>query len=132
MAGPEDPINALCDLNARNLYAGWYYGRAEQAGDDLDRHHAANPGVPLGLSEYGADARTEYHATDPEPEVRRIAASRMLPPDAARLLDDDDWSVRLAAVGNAPLDTLAQRLAREEDEEIRGAMAGRLGITDKH
>ena len=67
MAGPEDPINALCDLNARNLYAGWYYGRAEQAGDDLDRHHAANPGVPLGLSEYGADARTEYHATDPEP-----------------------------------------------------------------
>ncbi|MCE1184821.1 MAG: (Fe-S) protein [Rhodocyclales bacterium] len=67
------------------------------------------------------------YATDPEPEVRRIAASRMLPADAARLLDDDDWSVRLAAVNNAPLDTLAQRLAREEDEEIRGAMAGRLG-----
>ncbi len=67
MARPDDPINSLCDLNSRNLYAGWYYGSAEQAGSDLDEHRAANPGVPLGLSEYGADARPEYHSAEPGP-----------------------------------------------------------------
>ena len=91
MAGPEDPINSLCDLNARNLYAGWYYGRAEQAGDDLDRHHAANPGVPLGLSEYGADARTEYHATDPEPGDYTEDYQAAMHEVYWRLIDERPW-----------------------------------------
>lgn len=64
---PEDPINRLADLNALNLYHGWYFGRAGDVGTALDRHRAANPDVPLGLSEYGADARPEYHSAEPTP-----------------------------------------------------------------
>src|SRR5574343_1638080 len=45
-------------------------------------------------------------ANDPEPEVRAIVAERALPGLAAVLLQDAEWWVRLAAVGNAPLDFL--------------------------
>lgn len=62
---PDDPINRLADLNALNLYHGWYFGHAGEVGAALDRHRAANPDVPLGLSEYGADARPEYHSAEP-------------------------------------------------------------------
>lgn len=64
---PDDPINRLCDLNAQNLYQGWYLGAADEVGGVLDAHRAANPDIPLGLSEYGADARPDYHAEDPQP-----------------------------------------------------------------
>lgn len=94
MARPADEINRLTDLNARNLYAGWYYGAADDAGADLDEHHAANPGVPLGLSEYGADARPEYHSASPEPGTtprntrpsctRRTGGSSMNAPGSGR------------------------------------------------
>ncbi|MCB0977915.1 MAG: hypothetical protein KDB02_10700 [Acidimicrobiales bacterium] len=62
---PSDEINSLCDLNAANVYAGWYYADAADSGPMLDRIREAWPGVPLGLSEYGADARTEYHSSEP-------------------------------------------------------------------
>ena len=64
---PSDDINGLADLNAANIYAGWYYGTADDVGGILDRIHAGWPDVPVGLSEYGADARPDYHTTDPRP-----------------------------------------------------------------
>ncbi|MEB2343977.1 MAG: glycoside hydrolase family 2 protein [Deltaproteobacteria bacterium] len=64
---PDDPINRIADLNALNLYHGWYHERAEGVGPALDAHRAANPDVPLGLSEYGADARPDFHAGEPVP-----------------------------------------------------------------
>ncbi|MCC7076847.1 MAG: glycoside hydrolase family 2 protein [Acidimicrobiia bacterium] len=64
---PDDAINRAADLNALNLYHGWYHGSATDVGAALDRHRAAQPDVPLGLSEYGADARPEYHSADPTP-----------------------------------------------------------------
>lgn len=64
---PDDPINALTDLNALNLYQGWYVGAADEVGAALDAHHEAHPTLPLALSEYGADARPEYHSAEPVP-----------------------------------------------------------------
>ena len=32
----DDPIIAMADLNAMNLYHGWYYGEATDVGPDLD------------------------------------------------------------------------------------------------
>ncbi|MBK8579104.1 MAG: hypothetical protein IPN78_13045 [Candidatus Accumulibacter sp.] len=48
--------------------------------------------------------------------MRRIVAERALPEHAARLLDDNDRLVRLAAVGRAPLMPLASRLEDPEPE----------------
>lgn len=64
---PDDPINRIADLNALNLYHGWYHDQADQVGPALDAHRAANPDVPLGLSEYGADARPDFHGGEPTP-----------------------------------------------------------------
>ena len=65
LVAPDDPINRLCDLNGVNLYHGWYFGEATGVGEALDGYRAANPDIALGLSEYGADATTAFHAAAP-------------------------------------------------------------------
>ncbi|SFQ02794.1 Leucine rich repeat variant [Geopseudomonas sagittaria] len=64
-------------------------------------------------------------AQDPEPEVRRIVASRLKGEDVIDMLHDPDWTVRLAAVENAPLEAL--RVLDEQDPEVRRAIEERLG-----
>lgn len=88
---PADPVNRLVDLNAANIYSGWYYGDAAQAGDMLDRLHDANPGLPIGLSEYGADARTEYHTTDPRPGDYTEDYQAVMHETYWRVLDARPW-----------------------------------------
>lgn len=63
-------------------------------------------------------------SNDPEPEVRRLVASRLAGEDLLDLLHDCDWSVRLAAVENAPLSAL--RDLDEQDPEVQAAIAERL------
>ena len=62
---------------------------------------------------------------DPEPEIRRIVASRLHGDDVLPMLHDPDWTVRLAAVENAPLEAL--RTLDEQDPEVRVAIGERLG-----
>ncbi|TBU98822.1 4Fe4S-binding leucine-rich repeat protein [Stutzerimonas kirkiae] len=61
---------------------------------------------------------------DAEPEIRRIVASRLRGEDLLELLHDPDWTVRLAAVENAPLAAL--RRLDEHDPEVRRALDERL------
>ena len=61
----HDPIHTTTDLDAINLYCGWYYGTPDELGPSLDDLHAALPDLPLGLSEYGADAYVGYHSSAP-------------------------------------------------------------------
>ncbi len=63
--------------------------------------------------------------SDPEPEVRRIVASRLEGDDVVELLSDSDWTVRLAAVVNAPLYALKE-LKDETDPEVLSAIEERL------
>jgi hypothetical protein len=57
--------------------------------------------------------------------VRAIVAERALPGLAATLLTDEEWWVRLAAVGNAPLEFLPP-LADDPETEVREAAQARL------
>ena len=66
-------------------------------------------------------------AMDPEPEVRRIVASRMTGDSVKPLLEDSDWTVRLAAVMNAPIGLL-EELADDADPEVREAVQERLKL----
>ncbi len=45
------------------------------------------------------------------------------------MLHDPDWTVRLAAVENAPLEAL--RKLDEQDPEVRAAIGERLGSGDR-
>lgn len=64
-ANDDDPVHRIADLDAVNLYCGWYYEDRDDVGPALDAIHAANPGTPLGVSEYGADAHPDYHSESP-------------------------------------------------------------------
>lgn len=48
-----------------NLYQGWYGGKSEDFGTNLDRIHAAMPNKPLIVTEYGADVDPRIHADKP-------------------------------------------------------------------
>ena len=59
-------LNHGTDMVGYNIYFGWYYGQMQDYDDFLDRFHAANPEMPLGISEYGVDANTALHSTEPK------------------------------------------------------------------
>lgn len=48
-----------------NLYQGWYGGKSEDFGPNLDRIHAVMPDKPLIVTEYGADVDPRIHADKP-------------------------------------------------------------------
>ncbi|HZG74427.1 MAG TPA: glycoside hydrolase family 2 TIM barrel-domain containing protein [Paenibacillus sp.] len=66
--GVEDDsvINGYTDLVGYNLYYGWYYGEVKDLQERFDAFHAANPDVPLILSEYGVDTNPRFHAYTPK------------------------------------------------------------------
>ncbi len=63
-------------------------------------------------------------ARDTDPEVRRIVASRLTGEDVIPMLNDQDWTVRLEAVKNAPIDALESM--EEDDEEVLFIIKERL------
>lgn len=58
-------LNHGTDMIGYNIYFGWYYGQMEGYDGFLDRYHAANPEMPLGISEYGVDANPALHSAEP-------------------------------------------------------------------
>ena len=66
MLNPDDPLVALPDVSSYNLYYGWYLGELEQNDQFFDEFHAKHPNMPIGLSEYGADANPAYQSARPE------------------------------------------------------------------
>ena len=62
------PIDAeylkIPDLVAYNHYFGWYGGETEMNGPWFDAFHKKNPDIPIGCSEYGAEA-LNWHTSTP-------------------------------------------------------------------
>ena len=52
------------DVVSYNHYFGWYGGETDQNGPWLDKFHAKNPGIPIGVSEYGCEA-LNWHSSHP-------------------------------------------------------------------
>ncbi|MBO4297905.1 MAG: hypothetical protein J5998_03825, partial [Clostridia bacterium] len=65
MVRPEDPYTAITDVQSFNYYFGWYSGEIADNATVLDSIHAAMPGRPIGVSEYGADALITWHSAKP-------------------------------------------------------------------
>ena len=57
--------------------------------------------------------------------MRRIVAARMMPEDAAKMLADNDWVVRLEAVQRAPLEDIAE-LVDDVEPDVRAIVRKRL------
>ena len=63
---PESELNGITDIVGYNCYFGWYYGDFPDFGKYLDAFHKARPQVPVGITEYGADANTALHSSKPK------------------------------------------------------------------
>ena len=62
---PVSKLNEITDIVGYNVYFGWYYGEMQDYGPWLDRFHASQPGVSLGITEYGVDANLTLHSEAP-------------------------------------------------------------------
>ena len=64
---PQDNfLNQITDIQAYNIYFGWYYGHMADHAAFLDDFHRVNPTRPLGISEYGVDTNPAFHSADPK------------------------------------------------------------------
>ncbi len=59
-----DELVTLPDLTSYNLYYGWYVGEAKDNDEWFDNFRKQHPNIPVGLSEFGADANPQYQAAD--------------------------------------------------------------------
>lgn len=66
MLETNSPILQIPDVNAYNLYFGWYLGELEQNDEFFDEWHKNYPNMPIGFSEYGADTNPSFHNSHPE------------------------------------------------------------------
>lgn len=67
-------VVSMCPVDARyleipdvlswNLYFGWYGGDTSMNGPFFDKFHALHPTIPVGMSEYGAEA-LNWHTSHP-------------------------------------------------------------------
>ena len=66
MTPMDSEHNYITDVVSYNHYFGWYGGEVEDNGPWLDKFHALNPDIPLGVSEYGAENILMWHTAEPE------------------------------------------------------------------
>ncbi len=66
MTQPESELFHITDVTTYNEYMGWYEGSADDHGSFCDERHHRLTGVPMGISEYGADAVLSWHSEDPK------------------------------------------------------------------
>ena len=66
MLEKDSPLIPIADIASYNLYFGWYLGELTQNEQFFDEYHAMYPDRVIGFSEYGADANTAFHSSQPE------------------------------------------------------------------
>ena len=64
MCDPNDPYLRIPDAVAYNHYFGWYGGDTSMMGPWFEKFHREHPDVPIGVSEYGAEA-LNWHTSTP-------------------------------------------------------------------
>lgn len=66
MLETNSPILQIPDINSYNLYFGWYLGELIENNEFFDEFHNKYPNMPIGFSEYGADANPQFHSSNPQ------------------------------------------------------------------
>ena len=56
------PMHHITDVESYNHYFGWYGGKIEDNAPWLDKFHADNPDICIGVSEYGCEGIINWHS----------------------------------------------------------------------
>ncbi len=62
----DSMLNQLTEAVGYNIYFGWYYGEMKDSEAFMEKFHADNPHIPLGITEYGVDCNLAFHSQDPK------------------------------------------------------------------
>ena len=65
MCKPDSQLNGITDILAYNHYFGWYMKTCDGLDEWLDNFRSVNPGLKMGISEYGAEGVLGYFSDDP-------------------------------------------------------------------
>ena len=65
MCKPDSQLNGITDILAYNHYFGWYMKTCDGLDEWLDKFRSVNPGLKMGISEYGAEGVLGYFSDDP-------------------------------------------------------------------
>lgn len=65
MASNKSELNRITDILAYNHYFGWYMKTCDGLDRWLEKFHAENPDLKLGISEYGAEGVLGYFGDNP-------------------------------------------------------------------
>ncbi len=66
MLDPKEEFSCLPDAVGWNLYYGWYIGDMEGTETFMDEWRSLHPDMPVGLTEFGADANPAYQSGKPQ------------------------------------------------------------------
>ena len=65
MCKPDSQLNGITDILAYNHYFGWYMKTCDGLDEWLANFRSVNPGLKMGISEYGAEGVLGYFSDDP-------------------------------------------------------------------
>lgn len=87
----ESPIHGITDVEGYNLYFGWYEKKMEDTGPWLDDFHKLQPGICIGLSEYGCEGILTYHKKDPACKDYSEEYQAQYHEHMAKMLEERPW-----------------------------------------
>jgi beta-galactosidase len=87
----DGPMHRITDLESYNHYFGWYGGKLEQNGPWLDKFHAENPDIPIGISEYGCEGIMTYHSPNPKVKDYSEDYQAVYHEHMCKVLDERPW-----------------------------------------
>ena len=85
------PMHHITDLESYNHYFGWYGGKIEQNGPWLDKFHAENPDICLGISEYGCEGIINWHSNTPQCKDYTEEYQALYHEHMAQVFEDRPW-----------------------------------------
>ena len=91
MMDPDSDYVEITDIAAWNLYYGWYVGKAETNEIFMDDFHANHPNLPIGLSEYGAEAVMFWQTPNPTKGDYTEAYQAVYHEHMAQILHERPW-----------------------------------------
>ena len=71
-------MHRITDVESYNHYFGWYGSKIEDNGPWLDKFHAENPDICLGISEYGCEGIINWHSNTPPVQGHLLRLSGLL------------------------------------------------------
>ena len=91
MCKPESQLNGLTDILAYNHYFGWYMQTCEGLDKWLDNFRSVNPGLKMGISEYGAEGVLGYFNDNPSQGDYSEGYQAMYHEHYVKAINSRDW-----------------------------------------